>query len=112
MPFIKYHTRLICSSCPIDETLVTRDCLSNLIGLRSDIPADTFEGCRQAAKSKIAIYVDNNIKELDLKRDYYDKVDYCFCGLDNWCNSGLTVKSSFVLLCLACLVTRLLLIDF
>lgn len=92
----------------IDETLVTRDCLSNLIGYRSDLPADTFEGCREQAKSKIAINVENNIKELDLKRDYYDKTEYCFCGFDHWCNSVGKISSSFILICIAYLITKIL----
>jgi len=72
------------------QVLVTRDCLSNLIGFRRDIPADRFEGCRPAAaQPKVAVYVENSVKELDLKRHYWDEVDYCFCELDEWCNSGL-----------------------
>ncbi|XP_076313227.1 QVR superfamily protein crim [Tachypleus tridentatus] len=71
------------------EKLITRDCLSNLVGLRRDIPADTYEGCRPAAEHpKLAVYVQNNIKELEIKRDYWNEVTYCFCKFDQWCNGS------------------------
>jgi len=55
--------------CPIAETIITRECLSSLRSVRTDIPADHYEGCRPAAKDvRLAHYVNNSIKELDIKR--------------------------------------------
>lgn len=49
--------------------VITRDCLSSVVGLRTDIPADRYEGCRPAAfDPRLANYVNNSIKELDIKR--------------------------------------------
>lgn len=96
------------------EVLYTRDCLSNLEAYRHDIPADTYEGCRPAAESpKLAVYVDNGIKELELKRDYYSSVDYCFCGFYYWCNAAVPGSPPSLLLLLlplllaTCWLTRL-----
>lgn len=51
------------------DTLITRDCLSNLISVRFDIPADKFEGCRPAANHpQLGVNVQNSIKELDIHR--------------------------------------------
>lgn len=88
-----------------EEVLYTRDCLSNLESYRHDIPADTYEGCRPAAEApKLAVYVDNNIKELELKRDYYTSVDYCFCEFYYWCNGAPTLTAAWVLPLLLTLV--------
>ncbi|KAK8770025.1 hypothetical protein V5799_013510 [Amblyomma americanum] len=96
-------TIMVLALCRVAEVLYTRDCLSNLEAYRHDIPADTYEGCRPAAESpKLAVYVDNNIKELELKRDYYTSVDYCFCEFYYWCNSAhSTVPTMAILLPLA-----------
>lgn len=55
--------------CSLAETIITRECLSSLRSVRTDIPADHYEGCRPAAKDvRLAHYVNNTIKELDIKR--------------------------------------------
>ncbi|XP_022191784.2 uncharacterized protein LOC111049909 [Nilaparvata lugens] len=81
------------------EEIITRDCLSSLRAVRTDIPADHYEGCRPAAHDvKLAHYVNNSIKELDIKRDHYDSVNWCFCYFDNRCNhSSITAVSSGLL---------------
>lgn len=53
----------------LGEEVITRDCLSSVQGLRTDVPADHYEGCRPAAVDpKLANYVNNSIKELDIYR--------------------------------------------
>jgi len=90
------------------EVQVTRDCLSNLVGFKRDIPADRFEGCRPAAaQPKLATYVSNSVNELDLKREFWDEVTYCFCEFDEWCNSSNSIKIS-----IATIITSLLLTQF
>lgn len=80
------------------STVITRDCLSSLRSFRTDIPADHYEGCRPAAKDvRLAHYVNNSIYELDLKRDYYDSTEWCFCFFDNRCNSSSAVYASVIL---------------
>ncbi|XP_028168453.1 uncharacterized protein LOC114358636 [Ostrinia furnacalis] len=81
------------------QRVITRDCLSNFKAFRTDIPADTYEGCRPAAKDvNLAHYVNNSIKELDIKRDWYDETTWCFCFLDHRCNSAPVVPISMALL--------------
>jgi len=80
------------------EEVITRSCLSSLEYLRHDIPADTYEGCRPAAVDvKLAHYVNNTIKQLDIKRNYYDEVLWCFCEFDHFCNTA-SKRISVVLL--------------
>lgn len=77
------------------ETVITRDCLSSLRSFRTDIPADHYEGCRPATVDvRLANYVNNSIKELDVKRNYYDETTWCFCYFDNRCNGAPAVTSS------------------
>ncbi|GAB6032874.1 hypothetical protein CHUAL_012072 [Chamberlinius hualienensis] len=76
------------------DVLITRDCLSNLEGYRRDIPSDRYEGCRPAAQDvKLSHYTFQEIKELDIKRDYFDESTYCFCDFDYFCNKGVTSTS-------------------
>ncbi|CAG0884076.1 unnamed protein product [Cyprideis torosa] len=73
----------------VPDVLITRDCLSAFKGRRRDIPADQYEGCRPASKDiQLAQFTFNNIDELDIHRDYYDDVTWCFCDFDERCNSG------------------------
>ncbi|CAG9090976.1 hypothetical protein JYU34_009536 [Plutella xylostella] len=82
------------------EEVITRDCLSNFKAVRTDIPADTYEGCRPAARDvNLANYVNNTIKEYDLKRDMYDAT-WCFCFLDHRCNGASLSSLSMALLIL------------
>lgn len=95
----------------LGETVITRDCLSYIQSFRTDIPADKYEGCRPAAKDvKLANYVNNSIKELDIHRDYYDKTTWCFCFLDHRCNDSYMTLPSVWLLGLSglCLLFRLM----
>ena len=67
--FVPDTTFLTSILCPLAETIITRECLSSLRAVRTDIPADHYEGCRPAAKDvRLAHYVNNSIKELDIKR--------------------------------------------
>lgn len=51
------------------QDVITRDCLSSVKGIRTDIPADRYEGCRPALVDvKLANYVNNSIREIDIKR--------------------------------------------
>lgn len=78
--------------------VITRDCLSSFKSIRTDIPADHYEGCRPATVDvKLANYVNNTIKELDIKKNYYDQTTWCFCFLDNRCNGATTVTTTIFL---------------
>ncbi|XP_030025446.2 uncharacterized protein LOC115443969 [Manduca sexta] len=87
------------------QEVITRDCLSNFKAFRTDIPADTYEGCRTAAKDlNLGHYVNNSIKELDIKRDWYDETIWCFCFLDHRCNGASTTYISISLLVISSVV--------
>lgn len=78
---------------------ITRDCLSALVPYRTDIPADKYEGCRPATYDpKLANYVNNSIKEINVKRDYFDSTLFCFCFLDHRCNGSNNLSISTTLL--------------
>jgi hypothetical protein len=84
------------------ETIITRECLSSLRSFRTDIPADHYEGCRPAAKDwQLGHYVNNSIHQLDIHRDYYDEVTWCFCYFDHRCNGAGNVPISLSLIALA-----------
>ncbi|UXI19237.1 hypothetical protein NH340_JMT05180 [Sarcoptes scabiei] len=88
------------------DVRVTRDCLSNLISFRDDIPADHFEGCRPAAMNpKLAVFVDNSIDELDLKQNYFHNTTYCFCEFDHWCNASIRSISNQSILFTVLIIT-------
>ncbi|KPM03960.1 UAF complex subunit Rrn10-like protein [Sarcoptes scabiei] len=90
------------------DVRVTRDCLSNLISFRDDIPADHFEGCRPAAMNpKLAVFVDNSIDELDLKQNYFHNTTYCFCEFDHWCNASIRSISNQSILFTVLIITTL-----
>jgi len=83
------------------ETIITRECLSSVRSFRTDIPADHYEGCRPAAKDvRLGHYVNNSIRQLDIHRDYYDEVTWCFCYFDHRCNNAEVTTVSISLLTL------------
>ncbi|XP_078036172.1 QVR superfamily protein crim [Augochlora pura] len=84
------------------ETVITRECLSSVRSFRKDMPADRYEGCRPAAKDlHLGHYVNNSIHQLDIHRDYYDEVTWCFCYFDHRCNGANTVVIPTFLLLVA-----------
>lgn len=86
------------------KQVITRDCLSSL-SFRTDIPADKYEGCRPAAHDpKLANYVNHTIKEHDVKRTFYNDVEFCFCFLDHRCNSSNLHLISVPLIALAAIL--------
>lgn len=90
----------------LGEKLITRDCLSSMQGIRTDIPADHYEGCRPAAVDvRLGHYVNNSIKELDIHRNYYDKTTWCFCFLDHRCNDSSVSFPSIGLILFSILLT-------
>ncbi|KAF4529372.1 hypothetical protein B566_EDAN017640 [Ephemera danica] len=89
------YTNPLCVSA---TEIFTRDCLSALKSFRTDIPADHYEGCRPASRDvKLAHYVNNSINELDIRRDYYDSVTWCFCFFDDRCNGAGSLVSSITM---------------
>lgn len=93
---------------------ITRECLSALKGFRTDVPADKYEGCRPAAKDEqLAHYVNNSIKELDVKRDHFPQTSFCFCFLDHRCNGAVglsgvsTWKVALAVMAVGAVVRRL-----
>ncbi|XP_047363431.1 uncharacterized protein LOC124954474 [Vespa velutina] len=84
------------------ETIITRECLSSVRSFRTDMPADHYEGCRPAAKDlRLGHYVNNSIHQLDIHRDYYDEVTWCFCYFDNRCNNANNYNISILLLAIS-----------
>lgn len=72
--------------------------MSAVRSFRTDIPADQYEGCRPAAKDvRLGHYVNNSIHQLDIHRDYYDEVTWCFCYFDNRCNGAGSIAFSVLL---------------
>jgi len=99
----KKHTNVHIYKCVLfsAETIITRECLSSVRSFRTDIPADHYEGCRPAAKDvRLGHYVNNSIRQLDIHRDYYDEVTWCFCYFDHRCNSAEVTTVSISLLTL------------
>lgn len=87
--------------------MITRDCLSSVRSFRKDIPADRYEGCRPAAKDvQLGHYVNNSIWQLDIHRDYYDEVTWCFCYFDHRCNNADSITVSTVLLLLGIILQQ------
>lgn len=81
------------------ETLLTRDCLSSVKSIRTDFPADHYEGCRPATKDvKLGHYVNNSITQLDIHRTHYDSVTWCFCYFHHRCNNALMHNSNIFIL--------------
>ncbi|XP_022904785.1 UPAR/Ly6 domain-containing protein crim [Onthophagus taurus] len=81
------------------DEIITRACLSTIRGYRTDIPADHYEGCRPAAKDvRLGHYVNNSIKELDVHRNYFESVQYCFCFLDHRCNGSFNLVPNLMIL--------------
>ncbi|KAK7081647.1 hypothetical protein SK128_013466 [Halocaridina rubra] len=87
------------------QLMVTRDCLSYLEGHRRDIPADRYEGCRQAAPDPfLGHYIFPSVQEIDHKREHYSKVTFCFCDFDERCNSASSLSTNVVLMMLLSLL--------
>eukprot|EP00096_Caligus_rogercresseyi_P009943 TRINITY_DN3489_c0_g1_i1.p1 TRINITY_DN3489_c0_g1~~TRINITY_DN3489_c0_g1_i1.p1 ORF type:complete len:110 (-),score=8.68 TRINITY_DN3489_c0_g1_i1:131-460(-) len=90
------------------DFMVIRDCLSTRGGQRTDIPADKYEGCRPASNDvKLGQYTFNRIKQLDVRRDHYQNVTWCFCDFDHWCNDARSLRNLFGLLFLSFLFCQI-----
>jgi len=110
-------------SCPEDDDIcvkiterkgalevITRDCLSALKPYRFDLPPDRYEGCYPGAQDpKLANYVNNTIKQLDIKRDYFSYTEFCYCFLDHRCNGSATIRISMGAVVLAATLYKFLL---
>jgi hypothetical protein len=87
--------------CPLAETIITRECLSSLRAVRTDIPADHYEGCRPAAKDvRLAHYVNNSIKELDIKRYAFTTGNTTVHYLLSKFVTGKKKKKTYLLTCI------------
>lgn len=92
--------------------IITRDCISQIRPTRTDIPPDHYEGCRPAVRDeRLAHYVNNSIKEYDIRKDYYNDITFCFCFLDHRCNdarSNMIPSISMVLVSVVGVVSLML----
>lgn len=97
--------------CFLVSVTITRDCYSSFRGMRTDIPPDHYEGCRKAALDPhLANYVNNTVKEYDVRRNYYDSTEFCFCFLDHRCNDSNKLSKNVGMILIANVILVLLLL--